>query len=64
MSNIKLTELQAFQIRNAIASAGAVLNEIKLKHLSGKALNDMKTLESAVQGLECFMLRENNKQRG
>jgi len=53
---LKLTNLQIFRLRDAYKEASAVLNEIKIKRLTGDALSDMKLLEQSVQGLEILLL--------
>lgn len=52
----KLTSLQQHRLRVAYREASEVLREIKLVELRGKALEDMKALESAVQQLEVCQL--------
>lgn len=53
---LKLTDIQKFQVDSAYRKAEEVLAQIKQKTLKGKALEDMKTLEGAVQHLEIFCL--------
>ncbi len=53
---MKLTELQNFKIETALSYSQSVLSQIKQKPLKGKALKDMKLLESVVVNLEIFKL--------
>jgi hypothetical protein len=56
MKKLKLSELHLFRLQSARNGAAAVLHQIKLHQLEGEALRDMKTLESAVQAFDCFLL--------
>lgn len=53
---MKLTELQVHKIDEALSNLQSVLSQIKQKTLRGKALKDMKVLESAVTNLEIFRM--------
>lgn len=53
---MKINALQAHKIATALNNATSVLHEIKAKPLKGKSLEQMKTLEAAVQNLEWFHL--------
>jgi hypothetical protein len=54
---MKLTELQLDRLRRSYQEASQVLREVKQKPLKGQALQDMKTLEGAVQSLEVLLLK-------
>lgn len=53
---MSITELQKHQIRTALQNSSEVLNAIKRRKLTAKGLSSMKTLESAVQHLELFIV--------
>jgi len=53
---MKLDPLQRNKIQEAHRHASGVLQEVKQKRLRGQDLEDMKTLETAVQNLELFLL--------
>lgn len=56
MKTLKLNETQIFRLREAMHHSAAVLTQIRSKPLQGKALEDMKILEVAVQNLEVLLL--------
>jgi hypothetical protein len=56
---MKLSELQKHKISEGHINISHVLNEIKCHPLKGKALEEMKILESAVQHLELFQMNMN-----
>jgi hypothetical protein len=56
---MKFSELQKHEINESHAKASRILNEIKQKPLKGKALEEMKVLEVAVQHLELFQIMMN-----
>lgn len=53
---LKLSDVEVERIRQAYNLSQMVLAAVKRKSLKGEALEEMKTLENAVQCLEVFLL--------
>ena len=53
----KPSDVQKHKLRTSYNESLSVLNELKRQSLGGDALEDMKTLETAVQHLEVLLLR-------
>jgi len=53
---MKISELNKYLLHVSRINALTVLNEIKRHPLTGHNLEDMKTLETAVQHLEIFQM--------
>lgn len=53
---MKLTELQRYQLREALRNSSEVLRQIKIKKLKPAEIEDMKQLETVVQTLECLLI--------
>lgn len=56
MKKLKLDPVQRHQLLTALSNANSVLTALKQQKLEGQALADMKTLEVAVQNIECVRL--------
>jgi hypothetical protein len=56
---LKITDVQRFKIQEALSNSSSVCSQIKQKTLSKEELEAMKILESAVSGLETFLVITN-----